>query len=122
MLYGLQNSLHLRTGIQGVLAIRLDFNLSKPLPYLKWASLSQDRSGPRDYSSAEFVDSSDFLSAVTASTLLFNYATKSTPLDLGVNVLWLASLVFSLASAINSQLSYQWHSATYRGPHLYLPV
>ncbi|KAF8762035.1 negative gluconeogenesis [Rhizoctonia solani] len=38
-----------------------------------------------------------------------------------VNGLWISSLVFSIASAINSQLAYHWRAAMYRSPRCYVP-
>lgn len=82
-----------------------------------------------------------FFSAVTASTLQYrydstlklrimtfilssivsSYQNSETRTQEAVNLLWLVSLVFSLASAINSQLAYHWRSAIYRSPKSYLP-
>ncbi|CUA69549.1 putative WD repeat-containing protein slr0143 [Synechocystis sp, PCC 6803 substr. Kazusa] [Rhizoctonia solani] len=38
-----------------------------------------------------------------------------------VNGLWFSSLVFSIASAINSQLAYHWRAAIYHSPKRYVP-
>ncbi|KAF8342880.1 uncharacterized protein EI90DRAFT_2964705 [Cantharellus anzutake] len=62
-----------------------------------------------------------FFSAVTASTLQYSYQTHSTKTEEAVNLLWVTSLVFSLASAINSQLAYHWRSAIYRSPRACVP-
>ncbi|CAE6407025.1 unnamed protein product [Rhizoctonia solani] len=83
-----------------------------------------------------------FFSGVTATTLQFRYiclvpffAPKSRNFhqiycsfeDHGsllpdlVNALWITSLVFSIASAINAQLAYHWRAAMYRSPKCYVP-
>ncbi|KAG8723338.1 hypothetical protein FRC09_003723 [Ceratobasidium sp. 395] len=69
-----------------------------------------------------------FFSGVTATTLQglinsnqFSYDVKGTPLPDLVNALWISSLVFSIASAINSQLAYHWRAAQYRSPRSYVP-
>ncbi|KAF8595362.1 WD40 repeat-like protein [Ceratobasidium sp. AG-I] len=38
-----------------------------------------------------------------------------------VNTLWIISLILSVASAVNSQLAYYWHTAMYRSPRQYVP-
>lgn len=74
-----------------------------------------------------------FLSAVTATTLQFrfeqcfsspnlqliffcSYTSQQTKTEQAVNLLWLASLVFSIASATNSQMAYYLNLAHYRTP------
>ena len=49
-----------------------------------------------------------FFSAVTATTIQYSYQSNSTTTQEAVNALWLMALIFSLASAINSQLAYHW--------------
>ncbi|KAF9506422.1 hypothetical protein BS47DRAFT_1428124 [Hydnum rufescens UP504] len=62
-----------------------------------------------------------FFSAVTATTLQYSYQSFQTRTEEAVNLLWIMSLVFSLASAINSQLAYHWRSAIYRSPRSCVP-
>ena len=62
-----------------------------------------------------------FFSAVTATTIQFTYDKNVTSIERAVNLLWVGSLVFSLASAINSQLAYHWRSAIYRSPRSCVP-
>ncbi|KAF8331656.1 uncharacterized protein EI90DRAFT_3016232 [Cantharellus anzutake] len=71
--------------------------------------------------------------SVSASTIQFrrvtfphlcgatNYGATNTRVAQAVNLFWLTSLVFSIASAINSQLSYQWSSTVYATPISALP-
>ncbi|CUA74295.1 hypothetical protein RSOLAG22IIIB_11114 [Rhizoctonia solani] len=61
-----------------------------------------------------------FFSAVSATTIQFSYSSRGVLQDL-LNVLWISSLVFSIASAINSQLAYHWREVTYRSPGCYVP-
>ncbi|KAG9081947.1 hypothetical protein FRC07_014369, partial [Ceratobasidium sp. 392] len=71
-----------------------------------------------------------FFSGVTATTLQpmkpvahdpHSFDDHGTPLQDLVNALWISSLVFSIASAINSQLAYHWRAAQYRSPRSYVP-
>lgn len=62
-----------------------------------------------------------FFSAVTATTLQYSFVKNDAPIDQAVNLLWVTSLVFSLASIINSQLTYNWRSAIYRSPGSVIP-
>ncbi|KAG9016041.1 hypothetical protein FRB90_003765 [Tulasnella sp. 427] len=62
-----------------------------------------------------------FFSGVTASTLQYTYSEKDTHLQQVVNALWITSLVFSIASSINSQLAYHWRAAMYRSPRSAVP-
>ncbi|KAG8707654.1 hypothetical protein FRC09_001682, partial [Ceratobasidium sp. 395] len=77
-----------------------------------------------------------FFSGVTATTLQVyrclgvakrvtydrrSFNEHGRPLPDLVNALWLSSLVFSIASAINSQLAYHWRAAQYRSPRSYVP-
>jgi WD repeat-containing protein 26 len=64
---------------------------------------------------------STLFSAVTATTLQYSYQANSSTLEQNVNMLWIVSLVFSLASAINSQLAYAWHTDVYRSPKARVP-
>ncbi|KAJ1311843.1 hypothetical protein OPQ81_010304 [Rhizoctonia solani] len=62
-----------------------------------------------------------FFSGVTATTIQYSFEqTGNTLADL-VNALWIISLIFSIASAINSQLAYHWRAAIYRSPRSYVP-
>ncbi|KAJ7634736.1 hypothetical protein FB45DRAFT_989512 [Roridomyces roridus] len=58
-----------------------------------------------------------FFSAVTATTLQFsfNLTPSSRALD-AVNSFWFASLVFSIAAAVNSLVGLTWKQAMYRSP------
>lgn len=49
-----------------------------------------------------------FFSAVTATTLQFSFESTGTPLTDAVNSFWFISLVFSIASAVNSLLGLTW--------------
>ena len=49
-----------------------------------------------------------FFSSITATTLQFSYQQTTTRLDKSVNLLWFASLIFSISSGINSLLSMLW--------------
>ncbi|KAH7345391.1 WD40-repeat-containing domain protein [Rhizoctonia solani] len=62
-----------------------------------------------------------FFSGVTATTLQVSYEETDTVRQNIVNGLWISSLVFSIASAINSQLAYHWRAAMYRSPRCYVP-
>ncbi|KAG8750778.1 hypothetical protein FRC11_010066, partial [Ceratobasidium sp. 423] len=62
-----------------------------------------------------------FFSGVTATTLQFSYEAHDETIQNLVNGLWISSLVFSIASAINSQLAYHWRAAMYRSPRCYVP-
>ncbi|KAJ7185449.1 hypothetical protein C8R46DRAFT_1060616 [Mycena filopes] len=57
-----------------------------------------------------------FFSAVTATTLQFSFNLIDTPLQAAVNSFWFASLVFSIAAAVNSLLGLTWKQAMYRSP------
>ncbi|CAE6405826.1 unnamed protein product [Rhizoctonia solani] len=62
-----------------------------------------------------------FFSGVTATTIQYSFDQTGTPLADLVNALWIISLIFSIASAINSQLAYHWRAAIYRSPRSYVP-
>ncbi|KAF8327905.1 uncharacterized protein EI90DRAFT_2974806 [Cantharellus anzutake] len=64
---------------------------------------------------------STLFSAVTATVVQYSYQSQSSGLEQAVNLLWITSLVFSLASAINSQLAYAWHTYVYRSPRSLVP-
>ena len=49
-----------------------------------------------------------FFSAVAATTIQYSYQSNFTTTEKAVNLLWVMALIFSLASAINSQLAYHW--------------
>ncbi|KAH7099722.1 WD40 repeat-like protein [Auriculariales sp. MPI-PUGE-AT-0066] len=57
-----------------------------------------------------------FFSAVTATTIQFSFDRTERLLDNWVNALWYSSLVFSIASAVNSALGLAWQQASYRSP------
>lgn len=52
-----------------------------------------------------------FFSAVTATTLQFSFDEVGNPLSDAVNSFWFLSLVFSIASAVNSLLGLTWKQA-----------
>ncbi|KAF8599354.1 WD40 repeat-like protein [Ceratobasidium sp. AG-I] len=51
----------------------------------------------------------------------FSHEAHGSTLSDLVNAFWISSLVFSIASAINSQLAYHWRAAMYRSPRSHLP-
>ncbi|KAJ7461797.1 WD40 repeat-like protein [Mycena galericulata] len=57
-----------------------------------------------------------FFSAVTATTLQFSFNLTFTRTQAAVNSFWFASLVFSIAAAVNSLLGLTWKQAMYRSP------
>ncbi|THH11409.1 hypothetical protein EW145_g660 [Phellinidium pouzarii] len=57
-----------------------------------------------------------FFSAVTATTLQFSFDAERAPAADAVNSFWFISLVFSIASAVNSLLGVTWKQAMYRSP------
>ncbi|KAJ7906089.1 hypothetical protein B0H13DRAFT_2194387, partial [Mycena leptocephala] len=57
-----------------------------------------------------------FFSAVTATTLQFSVNLTGTTMRDSVNSFWFASLVFSIAAAVNSLLGVTWKQAMYRPP------
>ncbi|KAJ6595621.1 WD40 repeat-like protein [Mycena vulgaris] len=57
-----------------------------------------------------------FFSAVTATTLQFSFNLTTSSLQDAVNSFWFASLVFSIAAAVNSLLGLTWKQAMYRSP------
>ncbi|KAJ3557991.1 hypothetical protein NP233_g11600 [Leucocoprinus birnbaumii] len=57
-----------------------------------------------------------FFSAVTATTMQFSYELGNDKLSTAVNCFWFASLVFSIAAAVNSLLGLTWKQAMYRSP------
>ncbi|CAA7264399.1 unnamed protein product [Cyclocybe aegerita] len=57
-----------------------------------------------------------FFSAVTATTMQFSYELEKSPVSDAVNSFWFASLVFSIAAAVNSLLGLTWKQAMYRSP------
>ncbi|KAF8510291.1 WD40 repeat-like protein [Hysterangium stoloniferum] len=61
------------------------------------------------------------LSAVTATTIQFSFDLVETPIQNAVNALWFSSLVFSVASAVNSFLGLTWKQAIYRSPPHHVP-
>ncbi|KAH7099700.1 WD40 repeat-like protein [Auriculariales sp. MPI-PUGE-AT-0066] len=59
---------------------------------------------------------STFFSAVTATTIQFSFDRTEGLLDNWVNALWYSSLVFSIASSVNSLVGLTWRQASYRSP------
>ncbi|KAF8190525.1 hypothetical protein BJ912DRAFT_965422 [Pholiota molesta] len=57
-----------------------------------------------------------FFSAVTATTLQFSYQLDRARISDSVNCFWFASMVFSIAAAVNSLLGLTWKQAMYRSP------
>ncbi|KAF9482296.1 WD40 repeat-like protein [Pholiota conissans] len=57
-----------------------------------------------------------FFSAVTATTLQFSYQLERAKISDSVNCFWFASMVFSIAAAVNSLLGLTWKQAMYRSP------
>ncbi|KAG6829712.1 hypothetical protein H0H92_003747 [Tricholoma furcatifolium] len=57
-----------------------------------------------------------FFSAVTATTMQFSFNLDRSPMADAVNCFWFASLVFSIAAAVNSLLGLTWKQAMYRSP------
>jgi hypothetical protein len=55
-------------------------------------------------------------SAVTATTIQFSFTEVDSPLYNMVNAFWYSSLVFSIASAVNSLVGLTWRQAMYRSP------
>ncbi|KAJ6451706.1 hypothetical protein C8R47DRAFT_998354, partial [Mycena vitilis] len=62
-----------------------------------------------------------FFSAVTATTLQFSISLTGSALRDSVNCFWFASLVFSIAAAVNSLLGLTWKQAIYRPPGYRVP-
>lgn len=58
-----------------------------------------------------------FFSAVTATTLQFSVTQTSTPMGRTVNLFWFASLLFSIASAVNSLLGMTWRKSSMSVEH-----
>ncbi|KIJ36922.1 hypothetical protein M422DRAFT_781979 [Sphaerobolus stellatus SS14] len=62
-----------------------------------------------------------FFSAVTATTIQFSFNLLDGPTQNAVNAFWFSSLVFSIASAVNSLLGLTWKQAIYRSPRHRVP-
>lgn len=62
-----------------------------------------------------------FFSGVNATTIQYSYQLTPSTLSRAINLLWMLSLVFSIASAINSQIANHWGAAGYRSPQAYVP-
>ncbi|KAJ7598512.1 hypothetical protein C8J56DRAFT_168138 [Mycena floridula] len=62
-----------------------------------------------------------FFSAVTATTIQFSYQLDHSAISVTVNCFWFASLVFSIAAAVNSLLGLTWKQAMYRSPNHRVP-
>ncbi|KAJ7640774.1 hypothetical protein DFH06DRAFT_1477707 [Mycena polygramma] len=60
-------------------------------------------------------------STVTATTLQFSISLTGSALRDSVNCFWFASLVFSIAAAVNSLLGLTWKQAIYRPPGYRVP-
>lgn len=54
-----------------------------------------------------------FFSSITATTLQFSVQNSANGLGRSVNLLWLLSLAFSIASGINSLLGMTWKRTTW---------
>ncbi|KAF8580609.1 hypothetical protein K439DRAFT_1636947 [Ramaria rubella] len=64
-----------------------------------------------------------FFSAVTATTIQYSVNTpESSPLPRAALALWFSSLIFSIASALNSSLALMWRTATYSTPEMRIPL
>lgn len=59
---------------------------------------------------------------VNATTLQYSFALSDTTLGQATNLLWILSLIFSIASAINSQIANHWQSSVYRSPAEFVPI
>lgn len=57
-----------------------------------------------------------FFSAVTATTIQFTFEDNHSTVAKMVNGFWFSSLIFSIASAVNSLLGLTWRQAMYRSP------
>ncbi|EJC98257.1 uncharacterized protein FOMMEDRAFT_162016 [Fomitiporia mediterranea MF3/22] len=62
-----------------------------------------------------------FFSGVTATMLQMTYQTNDRPIDTATNLLYLASLVFSITSAVSSLGTIAWHKSVVRNPESILP-
>lgn len=58
---------------------------------------------------------------MNATTLQYSVNLTDNLLGRATNLLWILSLVFSIASAINSQIANHWQSAEYRSPAVFVP-
>lgn len=67
-------------------------------------------------------DVSDRNNSAHIIRFFFSYQRQNTATDQAVNLLWLASLVFSIASAINSQLAFYLDLANHRTPESRLGI
>lgn len=63
-----------------------------------------------------------FFSGVTATALQYSLGANNTGLEQLVNFSWTSALIFSLASAINSQLGYRWQVAAHSSPDPLVPA
>ncbi|KZV92647.1 hypothetical protein EXIGLDRAFT_836264 [Exidia glandulosa HHB12029] len=61
-------------------------------------------------------------SGVTATTIQYTLDQNHTTLGTLVNVFWYSSLVFSIASAVNSLIVLTWNETPYRSPKTHLPA
>ncbi|KAF8339876.1 WD40-repeat-containing domain protein [Cantharellus anzutake] len=60
-------------------------------------------------------------SQVISIHFLFSYSNSATKTSAVVNLFWLLSLVWSMSSAVNSQLGYRWTLAAYSSPPSAVP-
>ncbi|KAF8334044.1 uncharacterized protein EI90DRAFT_3121408 [Cantharellus anzutake] len=61
------------------------------------------------------------VAGVAATAIQFSYTAPPTRTNKAVNFCWVTALLFSLASAINSQLAYYWRTAIYQTSRSYMP-
>lgn len=62
-----------------------------------------------------------FFSGVTATALQYSLADNRLAVEQLVNFSWTSALVFSLASAVNSQVAYRWQVTTHSSPDALVP-
>ena len=63
-----------------------------------------------------------FFSGVSATALQYSITSHSAASQQLVNFSWISALVFSLASAINSQIAYRWQVAPHSSPDTVVPA
>lgn len=95
----------MRQLIDGVTSALTMF-LENGLPAIR---VSQDRSSTN---LLNLSTTATFFSAVTATTLQMSYQTTETLLQRAVNTFYFASLILSVAAAVNSLLGLAWTQAT----------
>ncbi|KAG8973991.1 hypothetical protein FRC05_008048 [Tulasnella sp. 425] len=62
-----------------------------------------------------------FFSGIAATTIQYIIDKIDTRLQQVVVTLWIASIIFGIGAAVNSQLAYQWRAAMYRSPQSAIP-